>query len=55
MENKDMELDILKRTVQKQGGRIADLIVDLDVAHSQIEYLTEQIKKVDEKEETKAE
>lgn len=54
MENKEMELDILKRTVQKQGGRIADLIVDLDVAYSQIEYLTEQMNKANKKEETEA-
>lgn len=39
---------VLQRTVEKQSRRIANLILDLDLAHSQIEIL-----KAKEKEEEK--
>lgn len=55
MENKEMELDVLKKTVQKQSSRIAGLMLDLDLAYSQIEYLNEQLNKSNTKVETKAE
>ncbi|WP_169891202.1 hypothetical protein [Litchfieldia alkalitelluris] len=33
------ELDVMKLTVQKQANRIANLTLDLDLAHSQLEIL----------------
>lgn len=41
MKNKEfteME-EILRRTVEKQGQRIASITIDLDLAHSQIEVM----------------
>ncbi|HLR58930.1 MAG TPA: hypothetical protein VK094_00430 [Pseudogracilibacillus sp.] len=31
--------EILRRTVEKQGQRIASITIDLDLAHSQIEVM----------------
>jgi hypothetical protein len=46
------ELDVLRKTIAKQAQRIANLSLDLDLAHSQIEMLTDQL---NAKEETEAE
>lgn len=47
MEKKQTELEmILTKTVEKQSKRIAALLLDLDLAHSQIEMLHEQQKEV---------
>lgn len=41
----DTELvTVLKKTVEKQSRRIASLMLDLDLAHSQLEVLGEKDK-----------
>lgn len=42
------EMDVLKRTISKQAQRIANLTLDLDLAHAQIEILDEQLKSKDD-------
>ena len=45
------EVEVVRATLQKQANRIANLTLDLDLAHSQIEILTaESQPKEDEKE-----
>ena len=44
------ELDVLKRALSKQAQRIANLTLDLDLAHTQIEMLTEQLNAEDQAE-----
>lgn len=46
------EVELLKKTLYKQSQRIAALSLDLDLAHTQIDILNEQLK---EKEQPKAE
>ncbi|MGM0904273.1 MAG: hypothetical protein ACQEXB_24615 [Bacillota bacterium] len=42
------ELDVLRKALAKQAQRIANLTLDLDLAHSQIDMLTEQLNGKDE-------
>jgi hypothetical protein len=37
------EVEVLKKALSKQANRIANLSLDLDLAHAQIEILTEQL------------
>jgi hypothetical protein len=45
------ELEVLKKTVYKLSQRVANLTLDLDLAHAQIELMTKQ----QQEKETKAE
>lgn len=40
------EVDIYKLTMGKQAQRIANLTLDLDLAHAQIELQNEQLKEL---------
>jgi hypothetical protein len=37
------EVEVLKKALSKQANRIANLSLDLDLAHAQVEILTEQL------------
>lgn len=39
------EVEVLKIALSKQASRIANLSLDLDLAHAQIDILTKQIEK----------
>lgn len=52
-EKRESELEIvLKKTLERQSRRIAALMLDLDLAHSQIEILNEKLNELKPKTET---
>lgn len=46
---------VYEKTLQKQANRIASLTLDLDLAHSQIDILNEQLAAMQEKNNDKEE
>lgn len=42
------EVEIYKQTMSRQAQRIANLTLDLDLAHSQIDMLNEKLKTIKE-------
>lgn len=47
-ESQETELEkVLKMTVEKQSRRMASLMLDLDLAHSQLEIMTAKIKEAE--------
>lgn len=43
------EIEVLKKALSRQAQRIANLSLDLDLAHAQIEILSEQVKEKEDK------
>lgn len=40
------EIEIYKQTMSRQAQRVANLTLDLDLAHTQIDMLNEELKQI---------